>query len=203
MKISHVVYLCAALAIFAFHTVGGETPTPATFHDIRTLDPKDYVRLIEPYTPEVAKYAARLGTVEQAYKFVNEEVAFVAHLPPAPPDRTLARKQGSCLSKAALLVSLYRALGMPPEAVRIIRGVAMGDRGPLDHVWVDMEYKGQCLQQDPSGLFGSFGFNDFPGISYSDRYVMIENFCFNEKGFALISQLNRMGHTMPGAASKK
>jgi hypothetical protein len=193
MKTSYIVGLCAALVIATFHVMGNAPPTTPTFHDLRTIDPADYVGLIDPYSPEVAKYAARLGSLEEAYSFVAEKIKFVPHASPASPDQTIERGEGNCLGKAVLLTSLYRALGVPSEEVRIIRGVVMSAGGPAEHVWVDIEHKGNCLQQDPSGMLGDFGFDEYPGMSFSKRYVMIENYCFNDKGFALISQLNRMG----------
>ena len=73
---------------------------------------------------------------------------------------------------------------------RPLPGIALPDR-LIDHAWIDLEYNGECLQQDPSGLLGAFEFGQFRGTEFTRFFVQEENFCFNDKGFAVISQLNR------------
>jgi len=67
----------------------------------------------------------------------------------------------------------------------------MTPQGPADHVWLDLEHQGRCLQQDPSGMLGRFDFHAFPENRYVENYVLKESFAFNEEGFAVVSQLNR------------
>jgi transglutaminase-like putative cysteine protease len=112
----------------------------------------------------------------------------------------LAYRTGSCLGKSALLASIYRAMGMPSEDVRLVMGMVITPQGLAEHVWLDLELQGQCLQQDPSGMLGQFDPGEFPGNRYVETYVMKETFCFNDRDFAVVSQLNRFknGGTMPG-----
>ena len=86
-------------------------------------------------------------------------------------------------------------MGLPQEDVRILVGIVFTAEGLLDHVWLDLEKDSKCLQQDPSGLLGQFGFYDFPDNHYVDRFVIKEIFCFNDRHMAIVSQLNRMRHS--------
>jgi len=164
--------------------------TPS-FHDLRINPTVDYVELIDANRPEIIKQAKQFRTYEDAYRFVSEEIRFAPFVPPGPVEKTLEYRTGSCLGKAALLGSLYRAMGMPRSDLRLIMGLVMTPEGPADHVWIDLEHQGKCLQQDPSGMLGRFGFDDFPGNRYVDTYVVKETFCFNDSDFAVVSQLNR------------
>jgi hypothetical protein len=177
-----------------------EVPLPS-FHDIRINAVDDYKDILAPYSPELAALAAELKTPERAYEFVRDKIKYMPFIASSTVEETLHQKKGSCMGKAALLYSLYRSMGIPSDKIRIIVGILITSDGPADHVWLDMEYEGKCLQQDPSGMIGKFGFYDFPGTTYVEKYVMKELFCFNEKGLAHISQLNRfrngsspMGH---------
>ena len=162
------------------------------FHDIRVNTIDSFVDLIEPDDPDVVKLARQFKTFEEAYAFVSQKIRFVPYVPPGPVRETLKHGVGSCLGKAVLLCSLYRAMGIGQEDVRVVVGIVVTEGGLADHVWVDLEKDGRCLQQDPSGMLGQFGFYDFPGNRYVNRFVMKEIFCFNETQFAIISQLNRM-----------
>lgn len=169
----------------------GPVPAIRQFADMRVNPTQDYVELIDPVHPEIVKLARQLDNFQAAYRFVNEEIRFAPFVPPGPVDKTLSFRTGSCLGKAALLASLYRAMGMPSEDVRLVMGLVMTPDGPADHVWLDLEHQGTCLQQDPSGMLGRFAFHEFPGNRYVDSYVMKESFCFNDSDFAVVSQLNR------------
>ena len=168
-----------------------ETAAPE-FHDIRVNLVETFPSLIEPDDPEVVKLAKQFSRYEDAYNFVNNEIKFVPFVPSGPVAGTLKHRTGSCIGKATLLASLYRAMGMPARDVRIIMGIVVTAQGMADHVWLDLEVDGQCLQQDPSGMIGNFAFAQFPEKRYSDTYSMKETFCFNESDFAVVSQLNRM-----------
>lgn len=162
------------------------------FHDIRINPIETFPALIEPNDPDIVKLAKQFSRYEEAYNFVNNEIAFAPFVPSGPVGGTLKHRTGSCIGKATLLASLYRAMGMPARDVRIIMGIVVTDQGMADHVWLDLEVDGKCLQQDPSGMLGRFAFTEFPGKRYSETYAMKETFCFNESHFAVISQLNRM-----------
>ncbi len=173
-----------------------EARTRPTFHDMRVNHIPDLVALVDPDAPAVRSLAEKLGTPEGAYAYVRDRIRYEPMVLCAPPREILRAGAGSCLGKAILLVSLYRAMGIPASDVRLIIGnIAMPDR-LIDHVWIDMEYKGRCLQQDPSGLLGVFEFGQFPGMEFTRYFVQEENFCFNDKGFAVVSQLNRFRNGM-------
>jgi len=160
------------------------------FHDLRINPVADYVGLIDVDHPTIIDLARQFDSYEEAYHFVSNEIRFVPFVPPGPVDKTLEHGVGSCLGKAALLSSLYRAMGMPSENVRMVMGIVMTPQGLSDHVWLDLEHEGRCLQQDPSGMLGRFAFDEFPGTRYAESYVMKESFAFNDTGFAVVSQLN-------------
>lgn len=164
----------------------------ADFHDIRINSVESFPSLIEPDDPDVVKLAKRFSCYEEAYDFVSNEIKFSPFVPSGPVAGTLKHKTGSCIGKATLLASLYRAMGMPAKDVRIIMGIVVTDQGMADHVWLDLEVDGKCLQQDPSGMIGNFAFADFSGKRYSATYAMKETFCFNESDFAVVSQRNNM-----------
>jgi transglutaminase-like putative cysteine protease len=181
------------LTLTGFSLSEASSPPPA-FHDIRINSIESYIDLIEPDDPDVIQLAKQFNSYEQAYRFVSEEIKFVPYVPSGPVKETLRHRVGSCIGKAALLCSLYRAMGLSQEEVRIVVGIVVTANGMSDHVWIDMEKDGKCLQQDPSGMLGRFGFYDFPGNKYVDRFVMKESFCFNDGHLAIVSQLNRMRH---------
>lgn len=168
---------------------------PSVFHDIRTNSIDSYLDLVEPEDPDIVKLAKQFKSFEEAYRFVADEIKFVPYVPSGPVKETLRYGVGSCIGKAVLLCSIYRAMGLPQEEVRIVVGIVVTADGLSDHVWIDLEHDGKCWQQDPSGMLGRFGFYDFPDNKYADRFVMKESFCFNDGHLAIVSQLNRMRHS--------
>lgn len=196
-------FLLALVLICLFLTESGAAApgSAPVFHDMRVNEIDSYVDLIEPEDPAVIALAAQFKTYEDAYRFVSDEIKFVPYVPSGPVRETLRYRVGSCIGKAVLLCSLYRAMGMPRENVRIVVGLVVIGGGLSDHVWIDMENNGKCLQQDPSGMLGKFGFHDFPDNSYVERYVMKESFCFNDGHLAIVSQLNRVRNTTASCSS--
>ena len=173
-----------------------EAKTRPAFHDMRVNRIPDLVSLVDPDDPAVRSLAERLGTPEAAYAHVRDRIRYEPMVPCASPGEILRAGAGSCLGKATLLCSIYRAMGIPASDVRLIVGnIALPDR-LIDHVWIDLEYKGGCLQQDPSGLLGVFEFGQFRGMEFTRYFVQEENYCFNDEGFAVISQLNRFRNGM-------
>jgi hypothetical protein len=164
----------------------------ASFHDIRVLPPEQFRSLVTPAAPEVTALARRLGTLEAAYLFVRDGIAFDPSSAADVPVGTLRAGRASCLGKAALLVSLYRALGVPADGVRVVTGQVPYEGELLEHAWVDLEYGSLCLQQDTTDLFGVHDFLRFPNQRYVDEFVQRELFCFNDQSFAAVSQLNRL-----------
>jgi len=192
-----IIVVLLALAALGGYRFGRQPQTAPAFHDIRITPPRDLVALIAPQNPSVRKIAEGFRSYDEAYAYVSDQIRFVPFAPPGPVDKTIAYGYGSCLGKAALLCSLYRAMGMPAEDARLVMGIVMTPQGPADHVWVDLEHGGRCLQQDPSGMLGRFAFDQFPDNRYVEYYVVKESCCFNENGFALVSQLNRLRGSTP------
>ena len=186
----------AALALLAVGFVLGDQsgdadPVSVSFHDIRVIHPEEFRTLVAPEAPEIVALARQLGSLESAYGFVRDRIAFEPSAPAGAPAQTLRDGRASCLGKATLLASLIRAQGVPAGSVRVVTGqVALG--GSLtDHAWVDLEYGSTCLQLDATDLLGTHDFLRFPGDEYVRSFVSRELFCFNDQGFATVSQLNR------------
>lgn len=187
----------AAVAVLAVgfilgDQIGDAEPGSPTFHDIRVILPEDFQTLVDPEAPELAALARQLGSLEAAYDFVRDRIAFEPSAPAGSPAQTLSLGRASCLGKAALLVSLFRALGVPAGSVRVVTGQVPLGGSLVDHAWVDLEYGSLCLQLDPTDLLGTHDFLRFPAQEYVRSFVSRELFCFNDQGFATVSQLNRL-----------
>ena len=171
---------------------GDAEPVRPTYHDTRVIHPEDLRALIAPEAPEVVALARQLGSLEAAYGFVRDRITFEPSAPAGAPAQTLREGRASCLGKATLLASLCRALGIPAANVRVFAGQVPLGGSLLDHAWVDLEYGSLCLQMDPTDLLGTHDFLRFPGNEYVRSFVSRELFCFNDEGFAVVSQLNRL-----------
>jgi hypothetical protein len=169
----------------------GEASNSTTFHDMRVLEPPSLTAYVDGKDPAVKDLAGRLHTYEQAYLFVRDQILYDVSLPVFAPVDTLSSGRAGCLGKAVLLASLYRALGMNDGHVRVVTGQVRWTDGPIDHAWLELEHRGQCLQQDPTSLLGIFEFDKFKGTEYTQAFVRRELFCFNDKGFAVVSLSNR------------
>lgn len=62
----------------------------------------------------------------------------------------------------------------------------------MDHAWVELEHEGNCLQQDATDLLGSFSFDQFRGMAYTNAFIKREGYVFNDRSFAIVSRLNMM-----------
>ncbi|HWS15546.1 MAG TPA: transglutaminase-like domain-containing protein [Candidatus Methylomirabilis sp.] len=190
--------LAGLLAVFLYWK--HDAKNPPGFHDMRVFSSSSFISLVDPRDTAVRSLAEQLRTPEAAYLYVRDRIRYVPMMPTESPGKILRGGSASCLGKAALLCSLYRAMGIPPSNVRIVTGnVALGER-LADHAWIDLEYKGACLQQDPSGFLGMFHFAQFPGMEFTRFFVQEEDFCFNDKEFAVISQLNRFRQVVSGGS---
>jgi transglutaminase-like putative cysteine protease len=193
--------LAAAATLAAGFLVGDRRSdaesTPASFHDTRVIHPEDFRSLVVPEAPAVGELARQLGSVEAAYDFVRDRIAFEPSAPAASPAQTLLDGRASCLGKATLLASLIRALGVPAESVRVVTGQVTLGGALQDHAWVDLEYGSLCLQLDATDLMGTHDFLRFSGDDYLRSFVSRELFCFNDEGFAVVSQLNRLKNRHP------
>ncbi len=173
-----------------------------SFHDMRVNHVAELTALVDPDDPAVRALAEQLGAPEAAYAYVRDRIRYESRGAAAPPGEIIRDGSASCLGKATLLCSLYRSLGMPPADVRIVTGnVVVADR-LADHAWIDLEYNGTCLQQDPSGFLGKFEFGRFRDAAFSRTFVVEEDYCFNEEGLAVVSQLNRFRNGLPGGAGE-
>lgn len=162
------------------------------FENIRINHTIDYSRLISPHSESVKTLAARLEGPEEAFSFVRDKIRFEPWRPVESAGLVLREQAASCLGKAVLLCSLYRAMGVPSSDVYVVTGQITAGEDRVEHAWVNLTHEGTVYQQDTSTLLGTFGFDDFPGQGYSQAFVHRELFCFNDKGFAVVSQLNRM-----------
>lgn len=121
--------------------------------------PCSYIR---PDDPEVQQLAEQLQTVEDIYYWVGQNIAY--ELGPENfdewlyPAQVIQRRSGDCKDMASLLVSLFRAKGIPEENVRVVIGrptvVVYIDDEPVgftgDHAWVELLHHGRWLALDPS-----------------------------------------------------
>ena len=188
-----VVLTAVILAFVCGYAAGSmKRHSPLSFHDVIVNDPLELSRLITPKDRRIQALAAELKTPENAYRYVQERISNDAADPALPAGEILTRGKASCLGKAILLCSLYRAMGMPASDVRIIAGEVDIPGRIIDHAWLEMEYKGRCFQQDVSNVLGTFAFGQFQESTYVQVFIRDEEFVFNDKQFALVSQLNRM-----------
>ncbi len=160
------------------------------FENIDIIVPEEYVNLITPDNVEVKKIVNRVQDPVKAYYYVRDLILFNPTMATNNPEATIKLKEGNCLSKAVLLVSLYRALGIPEKHVRVVVGELHSNRMPIKHAWVDVKFNEVWLQQDPTDLIGLFEFDQFKDRDYLIKFVRTENYCFNDSGFALVSQKN-------------
>ena len=197
MKRNLAILIVAAVAFCAGYLVGGKKQQVGSFHDILVNHPQHLRALVTPEDKRVRTLAAELKTHENAFAFVRDRIGDDPAAPALPAGEILSEGRAGCLGKAVLLCSLYRAMGTPASQVRIATGEVQYASGIADHAWVDMEYKGDCLQQDASDFLGHFGFAQFHGMEFSRSFIRKEGYVFNDKHFAVVSQLNLlkgMGH---------
>jgi transglutaminase-like putative cysteine protease len=178
--------------------LGDRRPDPLPdFHDTRVNHIPSYTSLVDPRHPDIRALARELKTPEQAYYFVRDAIVFDPSVPAAQPEETLARGVGSCLGKATLLCSLYRAMGLGADEVHVVTGDVAAEGDSAKHAWLNVDIDGRHLQQDPTELVGLFRFAEFPDGEYTRAFVQDESFCFNDRGFAVVSQLNRFRGGFP------
>ncbi len=162
------------------------------FTDMRVTHALEYKGLIEHYSPDIKSLAQSLQTPEEAYEYVRDQIKFEPWRSVKRPSAIIREGASSCLGKAVLLCSIYRAMGVEPESTFVVTGQVASDEGTVEHAWVSLVHNGTHYQQDPSSLLGHFDFDDFPGKKYSKSFIRAEKYCFNDLGFAVVSQLNRI-----------
>lgn len=192
--------LLATAIILAFCTgfvaAAIKKPAQGSFHDMIVNHPRELTTLITPRNAQIRSLAKELKTPENAFLYVRDRIANEPAMPAQPAGEILAGGKASCLGKAVLLASLYRAMKVPTSAVRVVTG-EVESNGVIDHAWVEMEVNGSCLQQDSTNLLGTFSFNQFHNMDYSRAFIRREGYVFNDKHFAVVSRhnlLKGMGH---------
>jgi hypothetical protein len=184
---------CLILTVFLTgYSLGDKDPPPTSFHDMIVNHADDLSSLVTPDDGRVKSLARELKTPQNAYHYLRDSVAFDPSLPVLPAGEIAVQKRASCLGKAVLLCSLYLAMGMNSNDVRIVTGEVEAGQGILDHAWVELEHEGKCLQQDSTDLLGRFSFDQFQGMAYTNAFIRRESYAFNDKGLAIISRLNMM-----------
>lgn len=184
--------LLLSLVFAAGFSLGSRQPPPISFHDMIVNRPEAMSSLVDPDDRRIESLAAELKTPEQAYAYVRDRIGFDPSLPAVPGGEILAEGRGSCLGKAVLLCSLYRAMGMKPTEVRVVTGEVDAIGGAVDHAWVELERGGYCLQQDATDLLGIFSFDQFRGMAYTNAFIKREGYVFNDRSFAIVSRLNML-----------
>jgi hypothetical protein len=162
------------------------------FADMRVNHALEYKKLVEHYSPDIRSLAENLQTPEEAYIYVRDQIKFEPWRSVERPSVVIRARAASCLGKAVLLCSIYRAMGVEPESTFVVTGQVVSDEGMVEHAWVSLVHDRTHYQQDPSSLLGHFDFDDFPERKYSRSFIRSEKYCFNDQGFAVVSQLNRM-----------
>jgi hypothetical protein len=188
-----VILMVVALA-FAGGLIAGKWKKagPPSFHDMIVNHPQDLSLLVTPKDKRIRQLAAELKTPENAFVFVRDQVRNDSSMPAMTAGEMLTDRRASCLGKAVLLCSLYRAMGIPSAEVRIVTGEVSCVEGIVDHAWVEMEHDGACIQQDSTDLLGNFEFSQFRGSAYTQAFIRRETFTFNDRSFAVVSRLNQM-----------
>lgn len=123
---------------------------------------------ITPDDNAVIEAAKRYGCVENAYRAATNWVYVSEQTLNGVPDLWLSPREfltgspeysrnpvpgevaGDCEEQANTLVSIFRALGVPPEQVRVVLGYVNPDNEEKGHVWVELLSSGQWLALDPS-----------------------------------------------------
>lgn len=194
-------WLIVTVAVFTLvfacgYFVGkGSLRGTVSFHDMLVNNPRDLSVLITPFDKRVRTLADSLNSYENAYLYVRDRIDNDPSLSALPAGDVIAEGRASCLGKAILLCSLYRALGKPASDVRVVIGEADLPTGGFDHAWVELEHEGICLQQDTTNILGNFTFGQFVGTKYVETFISDEEFVLNDKRFAIVSQLNRLKGT--------
>lgn len=186
------VALLLAVTFAAGYSLGDKDPPSPSFHDMIVNHAGELTSLVTPGDRRVKALAQELKTPQNAYQYLRDAIAFDPSLPLEPAGAIAEQKRASCLGKAVLLSSIYLAMGMTSDEVRIVTGEVEAGQGILDHAWVEIEHRGECLQQDTTDLLGRFDYDQFKGMAYTNAFIKRESYAFNDRGFAVISRLNMM-----------
>jgi hypothetical protein len=143
--ISSVSFLLAFSIFFLFLELRG----PEYKHEI--VYPVNPQRYIQPENTAVQLVAGQLGSVEECYYWVAQNIKYVPDYSLGAaeywlyPSQTIQRKKGDCEDFAILLCSLIRAKGTPAEEARVVAGLVPSDGEFVGHAWVELWYQGTWL----------------------------------------------------------
>ena len=188
-----ILFFVAVAIVFAsgYYSGVAQQHTRGAFDEMLVTHPQNLMELINKQDKRVRALAVELETPQNAYAYVRNRIQDDSSQPVPLLGEIISAGRASCLGKAVLLVSLYRAMGIPSASVRIVTGEISIPAGVFDHVWIDMEYNGSHIQQDSTNILGSFAFDQFQGDAYTQAYVRDEEFVFNDTHFGVVSQLNQ------------
>jgi len=195
MRKKIIIVSIIVVAFVSGYFIGHKRPTESTFHDMIVNHAHELSTLVTPGDKRVLDLAIDLQTPENAYQYVQDHIRDDLAIPALPAGDIISKGRASCLGKAILLCSLYRAMGFPADDVRIVTGELAYPDAIIDHAWVDIEYNGECLQQDATDLLGRYKFDQFKGMAYTRRFIRKEGYAFNDAHFAVVSRLNLLKGT--------
>lgn len=136
---------------------------------------------VEPNNSEIRKLAKSLGTHEKMYYFVRDKIGYSTKISANQASTVLTTKQASCIGKATLLCSLYRATGVPPDQVHVVMGGARYEGSTRGHTWVEIKTgSGQWLVLDPSPFLGTFMFDSWQKGDYYKTFEVKKIYAFND-----------------------
>lgn len=133
-------------------------PPSNEVQNLADLDPMAEV------TPEIQRLADRLGSVDQAYFYVRDQITFLPRFGITQTAmQTLGSGTGTSADKAAALIALFRAMGIPARYVAgdvlvsedQLKGL-YGVSGAKDLAWAQyVSLKGYFQSRSPEGFDGS------------------------------------------------
>ncbi len=191
-KILAILFMLSLIFISGLYLIKERKSKINSFEGIMAINPQEYQSLIDPDNSMLKPVLKKIKSVKEAYYFVRDFIDYFPMVADASVDFTLENRVGSCIGKAVLLASLYRALGVEDKDLRIVTGEIRLKNDFIEHAWVEIKINNCWYQQDTTNLIGKFDFDEFPDRLYSKSFCQKEGFCFNQTGFAVISQLNLM-----------
>jgi len=153
-KVNTLLLTCLVVTMIGMIFIGGReaykylTPLKDT-----NISPLLFPSLVEPHTPSVKEIASGFSSLCQAYKYVQKmpyipdsEWGYVEYFQSA--SETLKNDGGDCEDKVILLVSIWRAMGVPRDNVWVVIG--LNNEGGA-HAWVQLKTQGiKVFQIDPT-----------------------------------------------------
>lgn len=136
--------------------------------------------------PRIKELAASLGSPEDIYLFVRDEIEYSENYDKRRTAiEVLESGQGDCLGQADLLAALLLAYGYTEEEVHVDMGYTVHNGEKRHHAWVEFEYKSKWMVLDASRFMGTFEFEQWeresfyhafqaqPYAEFNDEYVHV------------------------------